>query len=108
MKKKLLSLRSIKEYLARLGVAISILFNVFLGGPSNQTFSARNYGWKRKEKYNLVWFIDSLAWFDKNHCKRSWTYWKIRTPEYVVIPKSVHREWRNSDKNVKVLEKKCN
>lgn len=106
--KKFLNLRSIKEslltsYVARVAIALSVLFNVLLGGPSNQTFSARNYGWKRQGRYNVVWFIDSLAWFDKDHCKRSWTYWKIRTPKHLMIPDSVHTEWRNSDKNVTPL-----
>lgn len=109
--KTYLNLKSIKEsllakYVARVSVALSVLFNVLLGGPSNQTFSARNYGWKRKGKYNLEWFINSLIWFDKDHCKRSWTYWKIRTPEQLVIPDDVHSEWRYSDKNVTVVEKK--
>lgn len=64
------------KYLLRVGIAISVLINVILGGPSNQTFSARNYGWKLEKKLNLVWLIDSIFFFDKNHSLYSWVYWK--------------------------------
>ena len=46
------------KYLNRVGVAMSVLFNVLTGGASNQTFSARNWQWKKDKKYNLVWLID--------------------------------------------------
>lgn len=67
-----------KLYLIRILVAISVLFNVLLGGYSNQTFSARNWAWKREGKPNLVRLIDTLLWFDKDHCMTAWTYWVIR------------------------------
>jgi hypothetical protein len=63
-------------YLQRVGIALSVLLNVTLGGQSNQTFSARNWGWKRNNRYNLVFLID-LA-FGEGHCMVSWTYWKTR------------------------------
>jgi hypothetical protein len=66
------------KYLQRLGIAISVLVNVALGGSSNQTFSARNYGWKRQGKLNLVFIIDKLFWFDSDHCLVSWCYWHLR------------------------------
>lgn len=65
-------------YLIRIFVAVSVLLNVLLGGYSNQTFSARNWGWKREGKPNLVWLIDTLLWFDKDHCMTAWTYWVVR------------------------------
>ena len=68
----------IGKYFQRIGIAISVLFNVILGGYSNQTFSARNYGWKRDGKPNLVWLIDIIFWFDMNHCMQSWSYWIVR------------------------------
>lgn len=68
----------LSKYLQRIGIAISVLFNVLLGGYSNQSFSARNYAWKRAEKPNLVWLIDSIFWFDKNHCMHCWLYWYTR------------------------------
>jgi len=67
-----------KQYLIRVGIALSVLLNVILGGNSNQTFSARNYGWKRDGKPNLVWVIDNLLFFNKNHCMESWIYWCVR------------------------------
>jgi len=71
-------MQKVFKYLKRVGIAMSVLLNVLLGGCSNQTFSARNYGWKREGKLNLVWFIDTLFWFDLNHCLDAWTYWIVR------------------------------
>ena len=65
----------ILKYLERVGIALSILINVILGGSSNQTFSARNYGWKKVGKLNIVWLIDFLIFWDKDHCLHSWLYW---------------------------------
>jgi len=64
------------RYLQRVGIALSVLLNVILGGESNQTFSARNHGWKRESKFNLVFLIDIL--FGKGHCSVSWIYWRVR------------------------------
>lgn len=67
--------RKVLKYFERVGIALSILLNVLLFGPSNQTFSARNHGWKRSGKLNLVWLIDFLVFWDKYHCLHSWLYW---------------------------------
>jgi hypothetical protein len=66
------------KYLERVGIAFSIFLNVILGGYSNQTFSARNYAWKKEGRPNLVWLIDSIFWFDPDHCLDSWAYWYTR------------------------------
>lgn len=71
-------MKKLFKYLERIGIALSVLLNVLLGGYSNQTFSARNYGWKREGKPNLVWLIDTIFWFDSNHCLDAWTYWIVR------------------------------
>lgn len=71
-------MRKVGKYFERIGIALSVLLNVLLGGYSNQTFSARNYDWKRRGLPNLVWFIDLLFWFDPDHCLDAWTYWFIR------------------------------
>lgn len=63
-------------YLKRVGVALSVLLNVTLGGPSNQTFSARNWQRKKDSKFNLVWYIDLVLGSD--HCVMSWVYWSVR------------------------------
>lgn len=74
----MLYLKIFLTYLKRIGIALSILLNVLLGGPNNQTFSARNHGWKREGKLNLVWLIDRIFFLDKDHCLSSWVYWYIR------------------------------
>ena len=63
------------NYLERVGIALSVLINVVFGGPSNQTFSARNYGWKKQKRFHLVWLIDFFIFWDKEHCLHSWLYW---------------------------------
>ena len=73
--------KNLTNYLKRIGIALSILFNVLLFGPSNQTFSARNYGWKREGKFNLVPIIDFVAKYvfrEYMHCQLSWIYWSVR------------------------------
>lgn len=65
----------ILKYLEKVGIALSVLLNVVLGGPSNQTFSARNYHWKRNNKFNLVKLIDFIIFWDSDHCLHSWLYW---------------------------------
>ena len=64
------------KYLYRVGIALSVLLNVLLGGYSNQTFSARNWDWKRRGFPSLVWLIDLLL--GKSHCMNSWVYWYTR------------------------------
>ena len=66
------------NYFRRVGIAISVLFNVMIGGHSNQTFSARNWAWKREGKPNLVSVIDAICFWDSHHCAVSWSYWFIR------------------------------
>lgn len=67
-------------YFERIGIALSVLINVILGGESNQTFSARNYARKRNGFINLVWLIDKLFYKSKGtHCMESWTYWYVRS-----------------------------
>ena len=63
-------------YIKRVLVAFSVLVNVILGGTNNQTFSARNWQWKRERKPNLVWLLDLVI--GKGHCSECWVYWKTR------------------------------
>lgn len=64
------------KYLTRVLTALSVLLNVILGGDNNQTFSARNWHWKKCNKPNIVWLIDLIL--GKNHCLYCWAYWKVR------------------------------
>lgn len=66
------------NYFVRVGIAVSILINVMLGGHFDQSFSARNYEWKKSGHLNLVWLFDLIFFFDKNHCLCSWTYWILK------------------------------
>jgi hypothetical protein len=68
-----------RAYLFKVGVALSILFNVILGGRSYQPFSARNYQRKKDNKLNLVWFIDLVL--QKGHCRMSWVHFVLLTKE---------------------------
>ena len=63
-------------YLVRILIAMSVLTNVILGGRLNQTFSARNWDWKRNNKPNVVRLLDTLL--GDGHCSRAWAYWKVR------------------------------
>lgn len=66
----------VARYLLRLLISLSVLLNVILGGHINQTFSARNWEWKRNRKPNLCFLIDNLI--GKDHCSNAWAYWKTR------------------------------
>lgn len=69
------------QYLERVCIALSVLFNVILGGYSNQSFSARNYQWKKDGHPNLVLVIDWIFLKlvkEQNHCLTCWSYWYIR------------------------------
>lgn len=67
---------AIGRYLKRIMIAVSVLINVLLGGDNNQTFSARNYEWKRRGLPNLSILVDFIL--GKEHCLHCWVYWKVR------------------------------
>jgi len=71
------------KYIKRIGIALSVLLNVFLGGKSNQTFSARNWGWKQDGLPNFVWLIDLIFWLDPNHCESAWLFWNTIQQHYI-------------------------
>jgi len=64
------------EYIKRVGLTISTLFNVVLGGEMHQTFSSRNWERRRNKKTNLVWIIDFF--FGDGHCMESWVKWQTK------------------------------
>jgi len=68
-------LKIIAQYINRIAIALSVLINVIMLGESNQTFSARNYAWKKANKPHIVWIIDFLVFWDADHCLHSWLYW---------------------------------
>lgn len=68
-------IKKLARYLERIIIALSVLLNVILGGKSNQTLSARQYDRKRLGQINIVWLIDIIFFYDKDHCMMSWLYW---------------------------------
>ena len=64
------------RYFIRVGIALSVLVNVVLGGESNQTFSARNWQWSKDCRPNAVWLIDKVL--GVGQCVQCWVYWKVR------------------------------
>lgn len=64
------------QYFYRVGLALSMLLNVVLGGAVGQTFSARQHEAQRQGKKNLSKLIDMLM--GEKHCAISWGYWKVR------------------------------
>lgn len=85
-------------YFRRVGIALSILLNVILGGSPYQTLSARNYERKRAGKWHLVPVIDFIFYYcghirnffltilskeaivvpSSHHCLHSWAIWRTR------------------------------
>lgn len=71
-------INGMRVYWSRLWITLSILLNVIIGGYRDQTFSARNYAWKRESRWNMVWLIDKTFYWDPDHCFHSWVYWRLR------------------------------
>lgn len=89
-------MKAVSDYIERVAIALDILINVILGGPSNQTFSARNYYWQLNGKPNIVWLIDILFWWDKYHCWHSWVYYKTTKnlrSKYIHKPITTETSW---------------
>ncbi|KGJ92037.1 hypothetical protein [Colwellia psychrerythraea] len=65
-----------KSYILRLLIAVDQLFNVLLlNGNEDHTISGR-VGYRAKKTNKWYWLslekiINTLFWFDKNHCRNS-------------------------------------
>ena len=66
-------LKTAAAYANSVGIAADQLINAVLGGQPSETLSVRAYrlgvldgrrGWRR-----VVWFINKLFWWQKNHCR---------------------------------------
>ena len=90
------------DYLMRVFTALSILFNVILGGSCNQTFSARNYERKRSGQLHLVEFIDMIFYTDPEHCLGSWVNWQVRK----TVIETFHREKREKENGNRTIEER--
>jgi len=64
-----------KQYLLYNAIAVDQLCNALLGGSPDETLSSRAY---RTEQQNKIFgrffrpLIDTLFWFDRNHCYTSY------------------------------------
>jgi len=65
------------KYISRVSIQASILLNVLFGGKLNQTVSATQHQRKRDGKINFAWLIDSIFFWDTEHCMEAWIKWKI-------------------------------
>ena len=66
-------LKAVAAYAKSVGIAADQLINAVLGGRPSETLSVRAYrlgvldgrtGWR-----SVVWFINKLFWWQKNHCR---------------------------------------
>ncbi|WP_283120072.1 hypothetical protein [Neisseria elongata] len=66
-------LKAVAAYAKSVGIATDQLINAVLGGRPSETLSVRAYrlgvldgrrGWRR-----VVWFINKLFWWQRNHCR---------------------------------------
>ena len=66
-------LKEVAAYAKSVGIAADQLINAVLGGRPSETLSVRAYrlgvldgriGWR-----SVVWFINTLFWWQKNHCR---------------------------------------
>lgn len=78
LRMRVLRNHKVYKYFGRLGIALSVLFNVVTGGESNMTFSARNHQWRRDDKTNFCSIIDLMLFWHPEHCRQSWAYWRLR------------------------------
>ena len=83
--------RKIKTYLFKVFLMISCLLNAAIGGKAYQSFSVRNWDWKRRGLFNLVTVIDYCL--GKDHCMESWVSWRIARDN----TKKVRKEYRDAE-----------
>jgi hypothetical protein len=65
------------NYLSSVAISFSILLNTIFTGNNNQTLSAAQWERKRLGKINAVRLIDTLFFFEEEHCREAWIKWQI-------------------------------
>ena len=72
----------VAAYAKSVGIAADQLINAVLGGRPSETLSVRAYrlgvldgrrGWRR-----VVWVINKLFWWQKNHCRGAYAAYEKR------------------------------
>mgnify|MGYP005987481551 CR=1 FL=1 len=66
-----------KVYVNRVCIQFSILINVLFGGKLNQTVSATQHQRRRDGKANVASIIDTIFFWDTEHCINAWIKWQI-------------------------------
>lgn len=60
-------------YLLRVLIAIDQLVNTIFGGMPDETISAKLWRLKDRQPYKVLrYIVDTLFWFDKEHCRTSY------------------------------------
>jgi len=62
-------------YFRQVFVAVDQLANTLLGGWADETFSSRCH----RESPRIAKLIDTILFFDSDHCRRSYESEKLRT-----------------------------
>ena len=83
--------KKIKAYLFRILVMVSCLFNAFVFGKAYQSFSVRNWDWKRRNRYHVVPVIDFFL--GKDHCMESWVTWRLARDK----TRKVKKEYKDAE-----------
>lgn len=64
-----------QQYIFNLLIALDNTLNAILGGNPCEVMSARVY---REKRYKLIAIIDSIFFWEKNHCEQSYNWLKSR------------------------------
>lgn len=60
-------------YLLRVLIAIDQLVNTLFGGMPDETISAKLWRLRYRQPYKILrYIVDTLFWFDKDHCRTSY------------------------------------
>jgi hypothetical protein len=65
----------VKLYILQVLIALDQLVNALLGGWADETLSSR--AWRTSK--TLARVIDTILWFDKDHCFESYVSEQLRT-----------------------------
>lgn len=101
----MLTMKKIRRYLKRVLIALDVLTNVILGGELGQTFSARNWHWKKNNKPNIVWLIDLIFFWDSTHCMNSYIWWAYEKDLRKIRKKEVYNP-KKMDYNERIVDNK--
>ena len=85
------AIKKINLYLFRIFTMLSCVLNTILGGKAYQSFSVRNWEWKRQGRFNMVSIIDYIL--GDGHCMNSWVTWRIARDNV----KKLQKEYKDAE-----------